>query len=268
MSWRPNSSAHAIERVRLVIIFKQPIPAKVSRHTSEMMSKLRADTRLDGPSPRTSFGLNVQVSPGGQQIVTAPHEALQGWQFLRTATTTGFPLEAVVLEQNQIVYETVEYRRWETFLQRYSKVFSPIADYISNALDIDRVALEYFDRFHFEGPSVEASPRTLLSGIDTLIAKEAAAGQKLWHLHRGWFEGSRYGDVLINQNLDAVDAVPQGHTVPVRTIGILTKAEVRSENFRLDDVGRDQILEILHNLTHMYFRSALQEEILPTVGIS
>jgi len=266
MPWQPVTSSHAIERVRFTIKFKQAVPNKLSRQLSSMMGHIRAETRLEGPSSLTSFKLGVQAAADGQQFVTAPEISSNGWQYVR-ANVQSQPLEAVIMQADQLIYETAEYRRWDTFVQRFRKVVLPLVTSASVTLDTDAISLEYFDRFMFIGPTSSAQPGKLLRNVEHLLHADACSGRTMWHLHRGWFEAKDQGDVLINQNFDAVDGTVAGKPEVVRSIAMLTKAEVRSANFAVEDVPTMILLEVFHSLTKFYFREALQPEYLPMVGI-
>ena len=48
MTWRPLHNQHAIERVRLIVQFNEPVPSKVVRTMSENLAKKRNDLRMIG----------------------------------------------------------------------------------------------------------------------------------------------------------------------------------------------------------------------------
>lgn len=267
MTWRPITTAHAIERVRFIAQFKQQVSAKMARSMSDAVSKQKADTRLDGPSPMTTINLGLQVGPDGKQFLAAPPMANDvGWQFIRKAAN-GMPQEVVAMQDNSLMYETSDYRRWTTFRQRFEKVVAPLLAIVST-LDVETISLEFFDRFYFDGPPSDALPADLINGIVGLVPEEAASGRSLWHVHRGWFERTEKGSFLINQNFDSVDAnpVPAGPTR--RFVSILTKAEARSTHYQVDEEAIEPLLDKLHARTKLYFMRAVRPEVLAAVGIA
>lgn len=97
---------------------------------------------------------------------------------------------------------------------------------------------------------------------------DALSGRSIWHLHRGWFEAAERGEVLVNQNFDATEAIAPGKTVPCRTVGILTKVDLRENMYPIDDQPTLVQLDLLHEISKRYFVSAVQPDILRSVGIS
>jgi uncharacterized protein (TIGR04255 family) len=239
----------------------------MARQMGDLLAKKRQDTRLDGPIPLTGFNIGFQITEDGQQVISAPGPAMQGWQFART-NSRGNPLELIALEGDKVTYETTEYRRWSTFTKRFETVGQDLIALSTNSLDIDFISLEYLDRFNFVGDAAEASPVNLLTGIEGHLHGDALSGRTLWHLHRGWFEKRGAGDILVNQNLDAIDAVQQDANSLVRSLSIMTKAEVRSASYPVDDERMPEILDFLHNVTKYYFREILHPAFHQSVGLS
>lgn len=266
MTWRPINPAHAIERVRFVMKFGQSVPAKIARQMSESIAKQSNETRLEGPQEISAVNIGFHVAPDGKPIITTPTAKVPGWQFARLSSN-GLPLEIVALEDDKVIYETTSYRRWETFMQRFDRVVAPVVALGVQSLDVDLVSIEYFDRFLFDGPRQKALPADLLVGIDNILHPDAASGRTMWHYHRGWFEQSGVGDVLVNQNIDAVDTAQPETGEPVRTINLLTKAEARSANCNVDGTPIVDLLDSLHEVTKRYFVQAVQPSMLNSVGI-
>lgn len=266
MPWRPVNPTHAIERVRFLVQFRQPISEKLNEQLKRAAGRHSNETRMVGPAPMQSVRFGIQVLPDGQQQVLSPVTEGHGWQYVRSSSVNQ-PLEVLGVQGNQIVYETTEYRRWNTFVQRFSKVAAEAIEVANQSLDTEIVALEYFDRFYFEGDREDADPRLLLSDIEKFLKPDAASGRTMWHLHRGWFEKATGGDILINQNFDVTEAIPPGGTSPVRTISIFTKAELRSSNHVVDGVPMADLLNLLHDSTGSYFKSALEPSMLASVGM-
>lgn len=268
MSWIPINPAHAIERVRVIVKFRENIPGKISRQMSEMVAKLRHETRLAGPLPLNNFNIALQVDLEGQPVIAAQKSTgVQGWQFSRNSAA-GETIEQIAVSGDQIIYETVEYRRWITFKQRFSKIIGGIFDLTSQLLDIDTISLEYFDRFFFDGPVHDAAPTELLVGMEHILQKDALSGRTIWHLHRGWYEDAGSGDVLVNQNFDVTEVVPPNRKEPARMIAIYTKIDLRADMYKVEDKPVMLQLDFLHELSKEYFKSALQPKILSSVGIS
>lgn len=268
MSWTPINPAHAIERVRIIVKFRENIPGKISRQMSEMVSKLRHETRLAGPIPMNNINFAFQMNPEGQPVVAAQQvSGPAGWQFSRNSTA-GESIEQIAVTGDQIMYETVEYRRWATFKQRFSKIVGGMFDLTSQLLDVDVISLEYFDRFFFDGPRLSAVPTELLVGLEHALQNDALSGRTLWHLHRGWYEKAGSGDVLVNQNFDVSEVVPPSRVELARMVAIYTKIDLRADVYKVEDKPVLSQLDFLHELSKEYFKNALQPTILNSVGIS
>lgn len=265
MPWRPVNPSHAIERVRFVVQMKQALPDKLIRQAADITKRSQHETRLQGPTPLQGVSINFQIQDGRQHFF--PAEANQGGaQFTRTASNN-LPIEVFAIGGNQIVYETAEYRRWTTFKQRFAKVIQEPIALVMASLDVDFVSLEYFDRFVFDGSAASAKPGLLLADAARLLDDDTLTGRNMWHLHRGWFHRAEHGDVLINQNFDAVDVVQIGSQEPARTISILTKADARSLNFKVEAIEVSELLDFLHVQTNMHFRKALLPDVLNMIGM-
>jgi uncharacterized protein (TIGR04255 family) len=265
MPWRPVNPAHAIERVRFVVQLKQELPDKLIRQISEKTQSEQHETRLQGPTPLQGLKVNFQIVEGRQHVFT-PEANTGGAQFTRTAANN-LPIEVFAVGGNQIAYETAEYRRWSTFRQRYMKVVQEPLKLVMQALDVEFVSLEFLDRFVFDGDRSHAEPSSLLQHVGKFLDEDTLSGRNMWHLHRGWFHKAEHGDILINQNFDAVDLVQVGSQEPSRTISVLTKADARALNYQIEAVSIVELLDFLHIRTKMQFMNALLPEMLATVGI-
>lgn len=266
MTWRPINPAHAIERVRLIVQYKQELSEKLIGQIVSKIDAIKGDARLEGPTPLPGVKLNFTVTPNGEQQFSAPQLPSKAWSYVRYSTARQ-PLEIFNIQGSQLIYETGEYRRWHVFVQRLNKVVSPSLELAENSLDTDLIALEYYDRFFFDGEVRDASPTGLVAAICGALPPDAVDNAKLWHLHRGWFESCDLGDVLINQNCDALDAIPPGKETEVRTLGILTRAEFRHANYPVSKFDSGALIEKLHEVTNSTFMNVLNPEILPMIGV-
>lgn len=265
MTWKPLTSRHAIERVRLVVEFTENVPVKILKAMSEQLTLKRHDLRMVGPKQMQSFG--IRITPTGPDLINQADRPVQGWQFTRNAAN-GAPLEAITCDAETVLYETAEYQRWEQFKRRAERIVVDIIEAASAAVDVRSMSVEYFDRFYFAGNPLDAEVALLLNDEGLGLHPDAASGKSLWHLHRGWFHEVEAGDrALINQNFDAQEGSVQGSASPVRSVAILTKAELRSSECDLDVAKFSENLEMMHKLTKMYFKGAIRAELHETVGM-
>ena len=124
MTWEPFTAPHAIERVRIVIHFAQPIQPKQVSSFASLVEKRRGELEL-GPQTRTKTNVvEIDASTGEARITKQP----SGWSFSKT-TSEGAAVEAVVLNPQFLLYEAASYEGWATFWPRYNAVTcrAPIA---------------------------------------------------------------------------------------------------------------------------------------------
>lgn len=234
VTWRPIHANHAIERARVTLGFDQSPPDKLVSRVAQALSARSSELQLAGPGVQSATFL----APGGPPLV------FQGWSFTRS-TSSGQLVELVNLMPTELAYEVGEYVRWEPFLQRLQTVLQPVIEDLFGVLTLRATTIEYLDRFVFRGPVVEALPTTLLAPeLVATLSESVREGGKLWHLHRGWFQGVDGHDVLINVNLEAQDGDAGGEAA--RSVAMLTKAILAHPD------GRDGVETLYSDLDFMH----------------
>lgn len=263
MGWRALHPSHSIERVRIVISFSTQLPIKLLRRLAAENETRRVEFGFTSKNLRE--GHQIQVGAEGIRLGQSQAELL-GWEW-RKLSPANTVIEALVLEQNALVYETIEYSRWREFADRFNEVTSDIMRDVVNVVDVTTVSLEYIDRFVFEGVDTAAKPDELIQNIKGILHPDAESGQELWHFHRGWYENFEPQKLLITQNIDAQNGtMPKGGTV--RSIQILTKTELRQIPLEFDCAGLSPYLENMHNRSKEVFRSALCKRMHDVIGLT
>lgn len=259
MSWAPITPNHAIVRVRIIIFFAEPVTAKIAENLAENI-----DRRALGFGARTSVPANsIEIDSTGIPRVL---ERLTGWQFARD-TEAGQTVEALTLNPQFLAYESAEYGRWSEFIERYQQITDEIRLEIKRTIDVKATALEYLDRFVFEGDPDAASPTLLIQrGIVKSLPESILSGQGLWHVHRGWFENVPPHRFLINQNIDA-QPYKRADAPERRGIGILTKVEQRPHDGSLDISSFSDDIAHMHDVSNRVVREALIENMRIRVGL-
>lgn len=266
MPWSPLHPNHAIERVRIVIQFKDRLPfksiAKLGSDFESRSAKLNIGARVD------LLARTIMMGPQGpiQSSSPLPPDGPAGWQFVRKSGVDN-PEEAITLTQEALIYETTQYVRWISFRARSMDLMLPIIQYIASVLDIRLFALEYFDRFIFEGSLTEAEPSELLDhSLTNGFSANTKSGEELWHLHYGWFDTQHGTRVLVNQNFDAVDLTDVEGVVR-RSVGIYTKVERRNKDEIVDLVGFADDLEAMHTISKSLLRKCLSPQTAAMIGL-
>lgn len=267
MTWAPFTSKHAIERARIVIHFAQPIQMKQVAALAEIAEARRAEL---GFGARVSIPTNVvevDQRTGDARIA----KQASGWS-LSVMAEDGKTVEAVALNPQFFIYEASEYDRWAGFWDRYEAITANLRTRIAADIDVRAVALEYVDRFAFEGPPSEAAPGLLIrEAIVGSLPESARSGREAWHVHRGWFEGDEPHRFLVNQNIDAQSILDDDKN-ETRGVGIMTKVERQRLGDRdaptdLDISSLPDDIEAMHNVSKRVMREALQDDMCARVGL-
>ena len=266
MVWRPLNPNHAIERAKVTLIFSQDVPDLARSKVMASFDARRADldfgavSLIQGAMFSFQFG---QAAPAG--IQQAPGAVL-GWQFARAAAP-GLALEVVEMNGGQMSYESSEYSRWAFFIERLQKVWGDMPDFLGDIVSRKVTVLEYVDRFIYDGDPKQADVRQVLGDVADVIPEQAASGNRLWHIHRGWFEDLSGEDVLVNVNLGTQDGILGQDGQVLRSLEGLTRVELRH------GAGKDNIsslyadLEGLHQVANRTFARALSPEGRAMIGI-
>lgn len=264
VSWIPIHPTHAIERIRILIRFASPLPAKMVTRLGDLIESRRQEAGL---GPRTEINqktFRFAVDTSSSPVVD---ETSFGWQFKRE-TGSGAVVEAIVLDPQGLLYESAEYVRWGPFADRYTRLTNDIVSKLAGDVNVQAVALEYFDRFVFDGPVLDAHPGTLVkTELADVLPESARSGREFWHIHRGWFEGEEPHRFLVNQNIDAQPAKrPNGQDI--RSVAIYTKVERQANGGDVDlsELGAD--LNVMHDVSIRVIRDALRDDVQRRVGLA
>lgn len=263
MPWRPLHPQHAIERTRVTVAFDQPILEKPANKAAADFESRSAALQFGHRESIRGFAFQISSLPLAEPPELAP---FSGWTFSRLGPE-GRPLEILTLHGAELTYDTFEYGRWALFRERLEKVLAGIPSFLSETFNHRMTSLQYLDRFIYDGPPTEADIRQgLLEVVASAIPEDAAAGRKLWHLHRGWWLTEAGRDVLVNQNMDCQDGqLADGRAA--RSLGIITTTELRFTNEQdgIESLYAD--LDLLHDVANHEFAQALMPEARKKVGL-
>ena len=268
MTWAPFTSKHAIERARIVIHFAQPIQMKQVATLAEIAERRRAEL---GFAARVSVPTNVievDQKTGDARIAKQP----SGWS-LSVEAEDGRTVEALALNPQFLIYEASKYDRWAGFWDRYDAITADVRTKIAADIDVRAVALEYVDRFAFEGPPSDAAPGLLIrEAIVGSLPEPARSGREAWHVHRGWFEGEEPHRFLVNQNIDAQSILDDDRN-ETRGVGIMTKVERQRPSDQdaatdLDISSLPDDIEAMHTVSKRVMCDALQDDMCTRVGLT
>lgn len=116
MSWKPRHEAHAIERVRVMLRFKDPLTSKVLRKASADVVAKAHEFGFDAIMPAESVisGIQINLSGGDTPQKVSPQE--NGIVLKRQLE--GSVIEEAGFRDGQFGYVSAIYGRWENYLSR------------------------------------------------------------------------------------------------------------------------------------------------------
>lgn len=260
MTWKPIHPSHAIERVRLVFEFAQPLPTRTVNFLGDEVDQIRSGAgftdRVARQGAEFSFGPNG-IS-GGSNV--------SGWELQKKAKGTNQILEVLLLDDSRMAFESIVYVRWADFKERFDRIAKGTLSSILGFVDLKSYGLEYVDRFVYLGDIAAAVPGQLIPKINDYIEGPALDGKEPWHVHRGWFEEFRDLRILVNQNVDTQDGSVLGKQ-QMRSVQILTKIERREVPGELDYSEIQAQIDVMHVRSKEVFGSLISEEMRREVGV-
>jgi uncharacterized protein (TIGR04255 family) len=262
MMWKPTHEAHAIDRVRLLFSFSEPVPSKVIAKSSHETRHRASELGFDGVGLAESSIANIKL-----QSNNAPQtEPSVKNGFVMSRHQDEALVEEVGFRDMVYGYMTTSYGRWASLVARLEEALFPALDNISDVAELDSIKLEYWDSFVFAGNPFEADVSKLLSVVDAAIPADVCAGSSAWHSHVGWFEGDEETPTLINRNFDISDS-SNGEEQDIRRLGIYTMVEQRSKSAPLDFHSVREHINKMHNRSLLLFGESLSAEYRDQIGI-
>lgn len=263
MAWRPLHPEHAIERVRVVFSFSNPLSQKVVNRLRQTADELRMELGLAPVSEVITEDMALVAGPSGAQVQSLMKNT--GWRLISEQEGAFIP-EAFTLVQNSLTYEVSNYLRWAQFRDRFQSIANMFLDDILPIVDIDTIGLEYYDRFIFDGYAENAVPDALLSHAKLQNLRDMDSEKaELFHIHVGWFETLNNHRCLINQNVDAQEGEVNGQKA--RSISILTKVDYKQPHGTTSAAEAIDMLDCLHDRSKIVFSDALSDAAKRSVGL-
>ena len=268
MTWKPRHEAHAIERVRILFPFKDPLTTKILRQASAEVVEQADGFGFDSVTPAESSFANFNIPVlGNLGNLHSPQKVpgkMNGTVLRRHLD--GTVVEEVGFRDGVFGYLTTTYGRWENLLGRLREIVLKTLYNVENAVDLDSLKLEYWDTFTFDGVLTDADAKQLLAQVDNSVPTSVVGGSSQWHSHIGWFEGIGEHQILINRNIDVVDR--EGTHGSLRNLGVYTMVEMRGGDDGLRIIGIEDALEMLHRRSLRLFGETLSEEYREMIGLN
>lgn len=202
--WKPVNGSHAIQMAYAAISFSQPVTLVIWKRILAASREVAAKTGLALEVPLQSVTFQISASPGRQ--TPPPPFTNNGVEFHRQ-DVSGNVTEKLVVNENQIRFETYAYTRWAGFAVAVESLFESLLPIYLDAVNLSAITLEYTDVFFWsvEGP---ADCSEILDLDSSSIASRAAQPNGFWHSHTGWFDFNTPGQrILANADVTVADAM-------------------------------------------------------------
>ena len=261
--WRPVHPRHAIERARIIVMFKGQLPAKFLRKLASESEERRLELGFSSMNWREGHAFQI----GGPAVsVNSGPAQLFGWDW-QNLSAGNIPLETLALENQSLIFETVDYTRWAYFSARFEAVALPVLEKALGLVDISNLILEYVDRFVFDGPASEARATGVLNEEFVSLPDAARLGPAAWHSHLGWFDEVEGHKLLINQNIDAQDGGFQINGPVVRSLQVYTKTDLRPTEYENGYDGLRTAMDAMHVKSKSLVYDILTPEMRARIGM-
>lgn len=260
--WKPLHEAHAIDRVRVMVAFPEPVTAKALRSASAPVTSSHQEYGFDSAKP-----IHVQTNQIVIQIgdESKRNPGLEGINLQRYSGEE--VVEDVAFTVGFIGYTTTEYGRWGATFERVQNLFNPVLGALSNISDISSIKLEYWDQFYFDGPPEEADALDLTSDVDLGVPKRETGPGRYWHSNCGWFCVRHAEKYLINRNFSVVERNVSDEKRRMTTT-IHTLVEQRMNESDIDDSRVYEILNNEHVIANITFGELLAEHMRDRIGLN
>ena len=266
MTWIPVKGNDAIEQVRVVLRFSDPLPGKFFDNLIEQFKDSMKEFDLNNQSIQPSGG-GVEIK-NTEQATEAKRSSLVIFDKL-DENDRKIIHKSLFVNRIEVAYSTSEYSHWSLFKKQYEPIIGKLLNIVGTTVDVSLLALEYWDRFISEEPDEIANPVCAIPSLEGQIANDAVSNNKNWHLHKGWFEASEKTkkDILVQQNLDGAQAIKNQTNDFHRSIGIHNACTYRTIDKNCESRDLLVLLDELHEVSKRIFKEIITEELQKLVNI-
>ena len=197
--FEPIHDAHAIEQVALVLQTARPLDDAQIAGASEAAERFKSELPGVAQIQQFSFGFGTI---GALPRVPVPFAG----RVLTKTRPDGVIESELRLERGAITFRTTAYTRWDAIWAQARRYFETLLPFYVPASEIGAVALNYVDKFYWDGDVTEMRPKALLRPGSPYVCPHVYDARDLWHSHMGSFEAiDEVAKRLLNINLDCND---------------------------------------------------------------
>ncbi|MDX0946210.1 hypothetical protein GOD93_11090 [Sinorhizobium medicae] len=201
MPWTPATPDHAIDRAQIKFEF-ETLPAKAHQRVAEIVKRASESVGLTDAVGIASPNFQILTTvEGPSQLVQDPKPQMA--RSFRKLGADGEPEYSAICASDSLAFDVRKYDGWSTIYPLIRACFEDAIRHINdNVSSVRAVRFEYWDRFvrqevggaHFLRADTRLAP-PLLSNL-----------QGSWHSHVGFFKFVDGKRLLLNANVDLMEA--------------------------------------------------------------
>ncbi len=162
MTWIAHDDESAIEFVRLIFAFKEPIPRKVLKRSTAAVEGKISDLGFYSPGQGGHAVATIDLDPCG-----TPRENGHGPNgAVMRRHRDGVVAEEIGFHNSQYDYTLTSPPHWNELEKRLDELLLPALTALIDVAELDRITIEHRNNFLIDGESPNAASPTLGTGLD------------------------------------------------------------------------------------------------------
>lgn len=267
---RPSNPDHSINEVAFVLNFSQPLSE------NNLLSLKQLEDQLKDTLPKMDLqeGAGIQIMPDGKMV---PQKSkLLSLAFRHFNNKDEFDL-ALRAEGNLIAVNCLDYEDgWKQIWPKVHDFLKAAASkLISTENPIDSLALQYIDRFIYEGQIESYKTSTIFDTDSVYLNKKVSNTGPFWHIHQGWFEIKKdlSSRILNRLNITATLADKEHHTTIDHSGTIQFKKKIVNYKTLFDEsingsIAIDYYFNLLHDENKHILQNLLNEDRIADIKLT
>jgi len=267
---RPAKPDHSINEVAFVLNFSQPL----SENNLSSLKQLEDQLKDALPKMDLHEGAGIQIMPDGQMVPQASKLLSIAFRHFNNKGDFDWALRA---EGNLIAVNCLDYKDgWKQIWPKVHEFLKTAAHkLISTENPIESLALQYIDRFIYEGQIEWYKTSTIFDVDSVYLNKKVSTAGPFWHIHQGWFDNKKdlSSRILNRLNITATLADKEHHTTIDHCGTIQFKKKIVNYKTLFDDsingnIAIDYYFNLLHDENKQVLRKLLNEDRIADIKLT
>ncbi len=255
---RPVKPEHSINEVVFVLNFSQPL----SENNLQLLKQLEDLLKDALPKIEAQEAAGVRINPNGQ--IEPQPSRLMSLTFKHPTANKGEFDWALRAEGSFIAVNCLDYTGgWNNIWPKAHDFLRLAADkLISTDNSIDSIALQYIDRFIYEGQTDSYKTSIIFNDESVYLNKKVTKAGAFWHIHQGWFDYVKELPVrILNRlNITAAMADKEHHTTIDHSATIQFKKKITNHKTLFDETIKEKIaIDYYFDMLHKENKNILRE---------